>query len=279
MYTGHWRGARQLPESGRRVSYGFTNVLSPADIIIQYPDIMPFVHSQNYADYSRPLPRPLHQPHTQPQGPLKIDAIFIFNDPRDWALDTQLILDLLLSHNGILGTISSLNNNPSLPNRGYQQDGQPPLYFSNPDLFWAAKYHLPRLGQGGFREAFQGIWAAVTGGEEKGVTLQKKMFGKPFQGTYEFAERRLVDHRNFLASSIASDPLPALKTVYMVGDNPASDILGANQYSSLGGSNWHSILVRSGVFSGGEPEHLPKVIVDDVWDAVQWGLKYSGWQE
>lgn len=266
---------------------------------------MPFVHSQNYVAYGRPLPRPLHDPHAQSPGPLKIDAIFIFNDPRDWALDTQLILDLLLSQNGVLGTISPLNNNPSLPNRGYQQDGQPPLYFSNPDLFWAAKYHLPRLGQGGFREAFEGVWKAVTGGEEKGVTLQKHMFGKPFQGTYEFAERRLVDHRNFLASRMTNDPPPTLKNVYMVGgmhgpqypgspwpscshtwiliglylDNPASDILGANQYSSLGGSTWHSILVRSGVFSGGEPEHLPEAIVDDVWDAVQWGLRHSGWQE
>lgn len=60
-------------------------------------------------------------------------------------------------------------------------------------------------------------------------------------------------------------------------DNPASDILGANQYSSLGGSSWHSILVRSGVFSGDGPEHLPEVIVNDVWDAVQWGLNRSGW--
>lgn len=233
MHTGHWWGSRQLPKGGRRVrsevssapsiqaltvsSYGFTNVLSPADIIIAYPDIMPFAHSQPYAAYARPLPRPLHDPHTQPQAPLKIDAIFIFNDPRDWILDTQLILDLLLSRDGILGTISPLNNSPSLPNRGYQQDGQPPIYFSNPDLFWAAKYHLPRLGQGGFREAFEGVWKAVTGGEEKGVALQKKMFGKPYQSTYEFAEKRLVDHRNFLASSISNDPPPALKKVYMVG--------------------------------------------------------------
>lgn len=178
---------------------------------------MPFVHSQNYADYGRPLPRPLHEPHTQPLEPLKVDAIFIFNDPRDWALDTQLILDLLLSHKGILGTVSPNNNNPSLPNCGYQQDGQPPLYFSNPDLHWAAKYHLPRLGQGGFREAFEGVWNAVTGGEKNGVTLQKTMFGKPYKGTYEFAERRLVDHHTFLASSTTSDPPPTLKDVYMVG--------------------------------------------------------------
>lgn len=42
-------------------------------------------------------------------GRLKIDAIFVFSSPRDWGLDLQLILDLLLSHNGILGTSSPKN--------------------------------------------------------------------------------------------------------------------------------------------------------------------------
>ena len=46
------------------------------------------------------------------------------------------------------------------------------LYFSNPDLLWASEYHLPRLGQGGFREALEGVWEAVTGGTEKGVKLE-----------------------------------------------------------------------------------------------------------
>lgn len=178
---------------------------------------MPFTNAQDYSSYGRSLPLPIQDSPTPRSNPLKIDAIFVFNDPRDWALDIQLVLDLLLSHAGVLGTLSPLNNNPSLPNRGYQQDGQPKLYFSNPDLFWAAAFHLPRLGQGGFREALEGVWNAVTGGEDKGVRLHKEMFGKPYQGTYEFAERRLVDHRKDLASSISNDPSSELKRVYMVG--------------------------------------------------------------
>lgn len=71
-----------------------------------------------------------------PNNSLKIDAIFVYNDPRDWAVDTQLILDLLLSKQGILGTYSEKNGDKSLPNNGWQQDGQPPIFFSNPDLFW-----------------------------------------------------------------------------------------------------------------------------------------------
>ncbi|MCJ1255806.1 hypothetical protein MMC24_003624 [Lignoscripta atroalba] len=259
-------------------NYGFTNVITPGDIITAYPTIWPF--SQNFASYysshSRPLPRPLFQPsETELSESLKVDAIFIFNDPRDWALDTQLILDLLLSHAGYFGTLSPLNNDPSLPNRGFQQDGQPPLYFSNPDLWWAAAYHLNRLGQGGFREALEGVWSAVTGGEPKGVSLQKRMFGKPFENTYSFAEKKLELHRPVILGKEAATR--KLKRVYMVGDNPESDIRGGNQYKSPQGSEWHSILVRSGVYNGGEPAWKPKAVVDDVWDAVQWGLKSSGW--
>ena len=181
---------------------------------------MPFASPKNYTTNMRPLPKSQLAPRglesDRPNADmLKVDAIMVFNDPRDWILDTQVILDLLLSHAGYLGSLSSKNGDPSLPNQGYQQDGQPPVYFSNPDLFWAAAYHLPRLGQGGFREAFEGVWSAVTGGQRMGVRLEKRMFGKPFQGTYEFAEKRLVGHREQLLHGGAV--LGAMKNVYMVG--------------------------------------------------------------
>ena len=204
---------------------------------------------------------------------LKVDAIMVFNDPRDWALDTQLVLDLLLSVGGNLGTLSTKNGDSKLKNRGYQQDGQPKLYFSNPDLFWAASYHLPRLGQGGFQAALEGVFNAVTGGPENGVQLRKEMFGKPTQGTFEFAENRLRQHMTVLQRG---NDAGILANVYMVGDNPESDIRGANEYKSPSGSRWDSILVRSGVYSGGTPAHEPKVIVQDVWDAVRYGLQKEG---
>ena len=77
---------------------------------------------------------------------------------------------------------------------------------------------MPRLGQGGFREAMEGIWAAVTGGEREGATLLKTVIGKPFKPTYDFAENRLVEHRDYLFEGMAKDK--PLKRVYMVGDNP-----------------------------------------------------------
>jgi len=63
----------------------------------------------------------------------------------------------------------------------------------------------------------------------------------------------------------------------MIGDNPASDIKGANQHVNKDGIKWSSLLVRSGVYSGGEPAYKPTDTVNDVWEAVQWGLKHSKW--
>lgn len=179
-----------------------------------------------------------------------------------------------------MGTYSEKNGNENLPNKGYLQDGQPPIYFSNPDLLWAAAYHLPRLGQGGFREGLEGVWAAVTGGPAKGVELIKTVIGKPYEPTYAFAEKKLNDHRADLVELNKSVSVPAkpLKTVYMIGDNPESDIRGANSYKSPLGTDWYSILVRSGVYAGGEPAWKPRTIVDDVWHAVEFAAKNSSWK-
>lgn len=266
--------------------YGFRNVITPADIFVACPSIWPFssIFASYYKGFARSLPRPIDPLH--PTESLKIGTIFVFNDPRDWALDAHVILDLLLSSQGILGTYSSKNDNPHLPNRGFQQDGQPRLYFSNPDLWWAAQYHLPRLGQGGFREALEGIWRAVTGGKEAGVELHKTIIGKPYRSTFEFAEKKLNQHRQTLLhhshptekdkgqSPSQSSPL---RTIYFVGDNPESDIRGANEYISLCGSKWVSILVKTGVYNGRQPDRNPSFTTDDVQKAVQWGLKRSGW--
>lgn len=260
--------------------YGFKTVVTPGDILAAYPEVWPFSQQliPYYQSFTRPLPAPIHP--DSPSTSLKVDAIFVYNDPRDWGLDTQIIKDVLLSQNGILGTLSPKNGDASLPNKGYQQDGQPPLYFSNPDLLWAAKYHLPRLGQGGFREALEGVWAALTGGEKNGVALQKVVMGKPHKPTYAFAEKRLIAHRNQLLSPSDGGKLGHLKRVYMVGDNPESDILGGNSYRSPHGTDWVSVLVQTGVYvKGTTPAHTPRQIVGDVYDAVKWAVAQEQWKQ
>ncbi|KAF2034428.1 HAD-superfamily hydrolase [Setomelanomma holmii] len=260
-------------------AYGFKSVVTPADILAAYPEVWPFSEQflPYYRTFTRPLPAPIDS--SSPAASLRIDAIFVYNDPRDWGLDAQIIKDVLLSSRGILGTLSTKNGNAALPNNGYQQDGQPTLYFSNPDLLWAAKYHLPRLGQGGFREAFEGIWAAITGGPAKGVQLQKVVMGKPYQPTYEYAEQRIISHRSRLLGQDKGRLAP-LRRVYMVGDNPESDIAGGNNYKSPYGTDWMSVLVQTGVFvHGTTPSHQPRQIVGDVWDAVRWAVSQENWQQ
>jgi ribonucleotide monophosphatase NagD (HAD superfamily) len=273
---------------------------------------------------SWPLPKPLYHPSTSPTTSsvpspselapyLKVDAIFILNDPRDWALDTQILTDLLLSHGGCLGTYSAHNGAATLPNRGWQRDGQPRLYFSNADLLWSAAHPLPRLGQGAFQAALAGLWRRVTAGAAE---LERTCIGKPFGGTYRFAERVLARHRSEVLRRLVAGTAAAgaatttttttgrrreggegegkegeaagggdgLKTVYMVGDNPESDIAGANGHVSEDGAEWVSVLVKTGVWREGRGAKLggefkPRAVVDDVKAAVEWALRREGWRQ
>ena len=65
----------------------------------------------------------------------------------------------------------------------------------------------------------------------------------------------------------------------MVGDNPESDIRGANGYVSPFGSEWRSMLVGTGVYNGGEVKQgaEPDVKVKDVGEAVRYALEESAW--
>ncbi|KAK1833153.1 HAD-superfamily hydrolase [Podospora conica] len=270
------------PERCRHIAldYGFQTVITPHDIYTASPTIFPFAPPPPQP--SRPLPLPLATPSTPPSAlpsTLKIDAIFVFDDPRDWSLDTQLITDLLQSHAGHLGTHSPLNADPSLPNCGWQRDGQPPLYFSNGDLVWSAAYPLPRLGQGAFQAALAGLWRRVTGGHE----LRRRVMGKPQAETYAFAERVLAEHRHDLLGHAAA--VGGLGRVYMVGDNPESDIAGANRYVSEKGTEWVSVLVETGVWKRGRVgeaqlvgERRPARVVGDVKGAVSAALEREGWK-
>ena len=81
------------------------------------------------------------------------------------------------------------------------------------------------------------------------------VLGKPSPLTYEHAERVVIQESRRIFP--ASKRLP-LKTLYGIGDNPETDICGANAYgarltSGLGlaqgeATACHSVLVRSGVY-------------------------------
>ena len=176
--------------------YGYKHVIIPSDIFHAHPEMWPF--SAPFAEYharaAKHLPLPVFLPsglESEPQTGkhLKIDAIFVYNDPRDMGLDTQLVIDLLLSYQGFLGTSSRKNGNKELPNNGYASDAQPPLYFANPDIFWAGQYHLPRLGSGSFKASLQGLWREITGEHDLGSNVI--VGGKPSDWTYKYADAKL----------------------------------------------------------------------------------------
>lgn len=247
------------------------------------PKIWPF--NQVFTDYYKASARPLPKPWQS----LKVDAIMVFNDPRDWALDSQIMIDLLLSQGGVLGTVSKKNGDAKLKNDGFQQDGQPLVYYSNPDVLWASSYHLPRLGQGAFQAAFQGLWLSIVS-QTPGLVNPKKLecvrIGKPSLETFQYGQKVLCEHRaEMFGAAVEPKDIPPLERVFMVGDNPASDIRGANLWSGImqrrdqKGPQWSSILVKTGVYRSGQKlRSRPKVIVEDVLTAVQWALNKQRWK-
>ncbi|KAI1662615.1 HAD-superfamily hydrolase [Daldinia decipiens] len=238
--------------------YGFKKVLTSSDIMAERPLIHPFpemtkAHHEKYGRNNNIL-------DTTP-----ISAIMFWSSSRDLGLDLQIITDLLLSAGGFIGTKSPKNGDPSLPNNGYQQDNQPKLFFCNPDFLWSTEYHEPRLAQGAALAALKGVWDEMTGG--KGDLLYTSI-GKPTEPTYVYAEKVLREYGKKL------HPSREIGTVYMIGDNPRSDIVGAKDFKSRCGYKWKSVLVETGVHvPGSVPAHQPDHTAANVKEAVEWVLR------
>ncbi|CAG8535952.1 14459_t:CDS:10 [Acaulospora morrowiae] len=161
-----------------------------------------------------------------------------------WA---RIALDVLRSKDGYIGTIASQRD---LLNH------QIPLFFSNPDIMWSTEFPNPRFAQGSFRIALECLFEKYTG-----LKLKSEWFGKPETVTYEYAHMMLENY----AYELTGDSLPNRK-IYAVGDNPASDIAGANRHG------WHSILVKTGVFQGegNDLKDPADHVTDNVLGAVKW---------
>lgn len=134
------------------------------------------------------------------------------------------------------------------------------MYFCNPDLEWATQNDQPRLAQGGFRAALEGIWSGLTQGQ---APLQAWTCGKPTAATYRYAEAAIEK----VHARIHPKAQAGVKRVYMVGDNPRSDVQGALLADKAEGAHpgWRSILVESGIYKAGAvPEFQPTTIKSDV---------------
>ncbi|KAL8991470.1 MAG: hypothetical protein Q9169_007859 [Polycauliona sp. 2 TL-2023] len=225
--------------------YGFRDVCTPGDIIKDNKDTTPFRKlTSDETEHSR----------LRNFGETEIEAIFVFADSRDWAGDQQIILDLLMSKNGKLGT------------RSETLDEGPPIYFSHNDIVWSASHELTRMGMGALRMSLEALYKGMTGKD-----LISTAFGKPQIGTFQFATRLLQQWRK---DTHGIDAPP--RTVYFVGDTPESDIRGTNEFnaSKVCENQWYSILVRTGVFQEGtKPAFAPNATVDNVLEAVKHGIQ------
>ncbi|KAK7685319.1 hypothetical protein QCA50_011682 [Cerrena zonata] len=224
--------------------YGFKKAYTTLDVLAWDPAVWP-LHKLTDAELARTK--------TVDFSKTPIKAIFVFHDPRNWALDIQVACDVIMSSGIIGGPYQSPSN--------YGSSTGVDLVFCNPDLIWRSDFDRPRLGQGAFRDAFQAVFKSLTG-----TTYPHVQYGKPTKPTYDFAANvlkdRLVEIHN---GQITNAPAPH---VYMVGDNPESDIAGANA------AGWNSVLVRTGVYdpSQGPPTHIPTREVEDVEEAVRWAI-------
>ncbi|KAI2640037.1 HAD-like domain-containing protein [Xylaria nigripes] len=224
-------------------SYGFKDVVTPGDIIKADSATTPF---------RKLTPEELKNSKERDMCNTVIEAIFVFADSRDWAGDLQIIIDLAMSKGGRIGTLSET------------YDEGPPIYFSHNDVVWSAAHENVRLGMGALRGIVEFTFKQVTG-----KTLTTHAFGKPQIGTFEFATRLLKRWRKN-EHGLNAPP----NTVYFVGDTPESDIRGTNLFNERAENDWYSILVKTGVYQDGTtPAHQPRVTVNTVLDAVNYGLE------
>ncbi|RLV94265.1 Uncharacterized protein JA1_001898 [Spathaspora sp. JA1] len=238
-------------------SYGFEDVVLPIDIVKAIPSISPH-HTFKQEDFDN------YAIDIDVNVPFR--AILVFNDPRDMSTDVQIVQDLLNSRDGVLGTTRK---------RKRLEDPSIPIVFSNSDVYYSNEYNLPRFGQGAFRIITEELYSHINQLRPH-EAMSSLLCGKPFKLQYDFAHHVLIDWRQMLITNNYEQPnypllgtAPAdtpFKKIYMIGDNPASDIQGANDHG------WESVLLRTGVYADEDLGSLTAKptagVFNDVHDAV-----------
>ncbi|KAH9485204.1 putative CDP-alcohol phosphatidyltransferase class-I family protein C22A12.08c [Psilocybe cubensis] len=153
--------------------YGYQKAYTTLDVLAWNPAVWPF---HKLSDIEKKCTEDVDFSNTP------ISAIFVYHDPRNWALDgdnsVQVACDVILS-SGIIGG----------PYRDLDKQKEPvKLIFCNPDLLWKSDFDRPRLGQGAFKTAFQAVFKDITGAEYPHV-----QYGKPTEATYSFAKELLQE--------------------------------------------------------------------------------------
>ncbi|XP_006891442.1 PREDICTED: cat eye syndrome critical region protein 5 [Elephantulus edwardii] len=188
-------GQGPLVENARAL--GFQNVVTVDELRMAFPML-------DMVDLER---RPKTMPLLRNDFPA-LEGVLLLGEPVRWETNLQLIMDVLLS-NGNPDTSLATAPYPHLP-----------VLASNMDLLWMAEAKMPRFGHGTFLLCLETIYRKVTGKELK----YEGLMGKPSILTYQYAEnliRQQAERRGW--------PAP-IQRLYAVGDNPMSDVYGANLF-------------------------------------------------
>ncbi|XP_062318005.1 haloacid dehalogenase-like hydrolase domain-containing 5 isoform X1 [Osmerus eperlanus] len=189
-------GQGQVVEVAHKL--GFQNVVTVDMLREAYPLL-------DVVDHNR---RPKYNvPSTKYLPP--IDAIILFGEPVRWETNLQLIIDVLLTNGQPGSTVTSLKY-PHIP-----------VLACNMDLLWMAEAKNPRFGHGMFLVCLQSLYKKITGCELK----YEALIGKPSMVTYNYAELLVKQQADSLGWT------QPVKRLYAIGDNPMSDIYGANLYN------------------------------------------------
>uniref|UniRef100_A0A914YWK2 Cat eye syndrome critical region protein 5 n=1 Tax=Panagrolaimus superbus TaxID=310955 RepID=A0A914YWK2_9BILA len=142
-----------------------------------------------------------------------IEAIVLLGEPLKWESALQYLVDVLIT-----------NGNPVEPSitRGSIAHPHLPIIACNLDLLWMAEAQLPlpRFGHGIFLTCLETLYRKLTGYELHYTAI----LGKPSEVSFL--------HATYCAQKVAHHlGLSPIEKLYVIGDNPESDILGANLFN------------------------------------------------
>lgn len=181
---------------------------------------------------------------------ISISSIFQVSDVLRWELPLQICCDILISKNGLPGTIRSIDNKYQVP-----------YHLSLDEIDYKDKFILPRYAGGAFFSSVQFLFDKMY--KRK---IQYQLYGKPSPKVFDYAINVINKKVNKIGKSLGN--------LYMIGDTPQTDIKGANNYER-DGKGIYSILVRTGMFKGGinDKKNPAKKVVDNFYEAIRFILK------
>ena len=221
-------------------AFGFQNYVTLREYVNIRPALMPYWKKKKQIESVK---------STTTKTPEKISAIFVASEPNaDWFSSLQVLLDIVTSNGETIEAFGGSVSDTQVVE----------IFFGNPDFSYPATHSVPRLTCGAFRTCLESLYNRTTGRTLKSVCL-----GKPERHVFQSAFGSLVRQSNTPGD---------FDTVYMVGDNPASDIRGANRM----GAPWESVLVLTGKSERNSKENPAMHVKMNVFEAVKMALREHG---